>query len=129
VYLQQIRDNILQKYSDAALLIEHGRYANAIYLCGYCVELSIKYAIAKKLQWPAYRTDGKLKFLKVHDLDVLVPLTGQEQAIKTFPSWSVAVNWDESRRYEDPALATRRDALDMLEAAREFAEELCAISL
>lgn len=129
MYLEQIRDNIRQKYSDAALLIENGRYANAIYLCGYCIELSIKYAITKQLQWPAYRTEGKLKFLKVHDLDVLVPLTGQEQTIKTFSSWSVAINWDESRRYEDPALATQQDAFDMLAAAKEFAEELCAISM
>ncbi|MEA3643774.1 MAG: hypothetical protein VBE63_28165, partial [Lamprobacter sp.] len=69
------------------------------------------------------------KFLKVHDLDVLVPLTGQEQRIKRFSSWSVAINWDESRRYEDPALATQQDAFDMLAAAKEFAEERCAISM
>ncbi|MEA3644325.1 MAG: hypothetical protein VBE63_31030, partial [Lamprobacter sp.] len=60
MHLEQIRDNIRQKYSDAALLIENRRYANAIYLCGYCIELSIKYAITKQLQWPAYRTEGKL---------------------------------------------------------------------
>lgn len=78
MYLHQIRDNITQKYRDADLLIQHGRFSNAIYLCGYCIELSLKYAIAKQLHWPAYRTEGKLKFLKVHDLDVLVPLTGQE---------------------------------------------------
>ncbi|WPL18194.1 HEPN domain protein [Thiorhodovibrio winogradskyi] len=127
--LDQIRDNIRQKYSDARLLIENGRYANAIYLCGYCIELSLKYAIAARLHWPAYRTEGKLKFLRVHDLDVLVPLTGQEQYIKTLPSWSVAIQWNESRRYEDPALATEQDATDMLGAAKEFAETLCAISL
>ena len=127
--LEQILDNIRQKYSDAELLIQNGRYANAIYLCGYCVELSLKYAIAKQLQWPAYRTSGKLKFLKVHDLDVLVPLTGREQKIKKLSSWSVAINWDELRRYEDPALATQQDACDMLVAAKEFAEELCEISL
>lgn len=129
MYLHQIRDNITQKYRDADLLIQHGRYANAIYLCGYCIELSLKYAIAKQLHWPAYRTEGKLKFLKVHDLDVLVPLTGQELAIKKLSSWSAAINWDESRRYEDPALATRADACDMLGAAKEFAGVLCGISL
>lgn len=126
---EQILDNIRQKYSDASLLVDHGRYANAISLCGYCIELSIKYAIAKQLQWPAYRTEGKLRFLKVHDLDVLVPLTGQEQTIKKFSSWSIAINWDQARRYEDPALATQQDAFDMLGAAKEFVEALCAISL
>ena len=129
MYLQEISDNIRQKYSDADLLIRHGRYANAIYLCGYCIELSLKYAIATRLQWPTYRTEGKLKFLKVHDLDVLVPLTGQELMIKKLSSWSAAISWDESRRYEDPALASVADAHDMLDAAKEFAEELCGISL
>jgi len=127
--LEQIMENVRQKYSDASLLVENGRYSNAIYLCGYCVELSLKYAIAKQLRWPAYRTEGKLRFLKIHDLDVLVPLTGQEQDIKKFSSWSVAINWDEARRYEDPALATQQDALDMLGAAKEFVEKLCVISL
>lgn len=42
--LSEIIDNIRQKYSDAALLKEHGRYANSIYLSGYCVELALKYA-------------------------------------------------------------------------------------
>lgn len=127
--LNEIIENIKQKYLDADLLIRNNRYANAIYLCGYCVELALKYAIAKQLNWPEYRTGGKLKFLKVHDIDILVPLTGQEVRIKNLSSWSAAVKWDESRRYEDPAQATFQDAVEMLSAAKEFSEELCGISL
>ena len=40
-----------------------------------------------------------------------------------------AVKWDESRRYEDPALATAQDAVEMLDAAKQLAEELCGISI
>lgn len=127
--LNQILDNLRQKYQDADLLIQNKRYANAIYLCGYCVELALKYAIAKQLNWPEYRTGGKLKFLKVHDIDILLPLTGQEIKIKSLPFWSAAVKWDESRRYVDPALATAQDAVEMLDAAKQLAEELCGISM
>ena len=74
--LEEILNNIRQKYFDAVLLKEHGRYANAIYLSGYCVELSLKYAIAKHLNWTSFNTEGKFKFLKVHDLELLVSLTG-----------------------------------------------------
>lgn len=125
----EIVSNIQQKYRDADLLIRHQRYANAIYLCGYCIELALKHAIATRLNWPAYRTDGKLRFLKIHDLDVLAALTGQEIEIKRLPSWSTAIKWDETRRYEDPSLAKEVDALSMLDAAKEFAEALCGISL
>lgn len=104
--LNEMLDNIKQKYLDAYLLIENQRYANAIYLCGYCIELALKYAIAKNLNWPQYRVDGKLKFLKIHDLDILVALSGREVKIKQRSSWSTAIKWDESRRYEDPSRAT-----------------------
>lgn len=126
--LNEMLDNIKQKYLDAYLLIENQRYANAIYLCGYCIELALKYAIAKNLNWPQYRVDGKLKFLKIHDLDILVALSGREVKIKQRSSWSTAIKWDESRRYEDPSRATQQDAQEMLDAAKDLMEELCAIS-
>ena len=127
--LPAIRENVIQKYRDAELLVQHGRYANAIYLCGYCIELALKYRIATHLNWPAYQTGGKLRFLKTHDLDLLVALTGQDMALKKRPAWTIAITWNESRRYEDPSLASEEDALGMLDAAQEFVEELCAVSL
>lgn len=127
--LPAIRDNVMQKYHDAELLTRHGRYANAIYLCGYCIELSLKYCIAAHLNWPAYQTGGKLKFLKSHDLDLLVALTGREMDIKKRSSWAIANTWNETRRYEDPSLACKEDALGMLAAAKEFVEELCEVSI
>jgi len=129
VTLNEIIANIRQKYLDAELLIQNQRHANAIYLCGYCVELALKYAVATRLSWPEYRTSGKLKFLKVHDLDVLISLTGQELIIKQLPSWSTAIKWNESLRYEDPTQATSQDAIAMLNAAKEVSEKLCGISL
>ncbi len=127
--LDEIIDNITQKYRDAELLIDHSRYANAIYLCGYCVELALKYAIARNMNWSAFKPEGKLKFLKVHDFDLLVMLTGQETRIRKLSSWSIVNQWTEAQRYEDPAQSTKENAQAMIAATKQFVEELCLISL
>ena len=125
----EILDNIRQKYFDALLLNEHNRFANSIYLCGYCVELSLKFAITKKLDWPKFNTEGKFKFLKVHDLDLLVALTGDELRIKKLSSWSIVQVWDENKRYEDPAKATKINSDNMITATKKLVEDICKISL
>jgi hypothetical protein len=51
----------------------------SIYLCGYCVELSLKLAMTRKLKWSKYRTEGKFRFLKTPDFDLLVALTGDDK--------------------------------------------------
>lgn len=127
--LDEIIDNLQQKFHDATLLAENGRYANAIYLCGYCVELALKYAIAKQLNWKRYNTDGKLKFLKVHDPELLVSLTGKEEKLKKLQEWATVARWNEGVRYDDPANASKEDAERMIESARVIAEDLCEISL
>ena len=45
----EILDNIKQKYYDAELLNKENRFSNSIYLCGYCVELSLKLVITRNL--------------------------------------------------------------------------------
>lgn len=81
--------NIKQKYDDSKSLMAKGSYSNAIYLCGYCVELSLKYAVASNLNRPRYITEGKMRFLKTHNFELLVSLTGDEVSIKSIPGWSI----------------------------------------
>lgn len=126
---EEILSNIRQKYSDAVLLKQHGRYANSIYLSGYCVELSLKYAITNHMNWSRYKTEGKLKFLKVHDLELLVSLTGREVHIKKMSAWQEVNKWSELKRYEDPGGSMLSDAESMLLAVNKLVEELCKISL
>jgi HEPN domain-containing protein len=122
-------ENIKQKYYDAKLLNENGRFSNSIYLCGYCVELSLKLAITRKLNWSKYQTEGKFRFMKTHDFEILVALTGDELRIKQMPFWSIAMLWNEHRRYEDPASANQTDSDSMIEATKKLVEDLCKISL
>ncbi len=127
--LQEIEDNIRQKYLDAKLLYKNDRYANSIYLCGYCVELALKYAMTKKLNWTQFRADGRFKFLKVHDLDFLLAFTGDELRIKKLVDWSIVQAWSENKRYENPSNAKQNDSEAMLEATKKLVEELCTILL
>jgi hypothetical protein len=101
---------VLQKYKDSTFLKESGSYANSIYLSGYCVELSLKYAIARHLKWDKFYTEQKFKVLKVHDLDFLVSFTGQALEIKKMPAWQIVKEWDEQKRYKNPASSTEHDA-------------------
>jgi HEPN domain-containing protein len=116
---------VQQKYADAKLLKENGRYANTIYLSGYCVELSLKYAIAKHMNWTKFYTEQKFRFLKVHDLEFLVSLTGRETEIKQMPEWQIVKRWDEQKRYNDPTQSTDKDANTMLIAVKKLVEMLC----
>lgn len=125
----EILENIKQKYYDAKLLNENSRFANSIYLCGYCVELSLKLAITRTLNWSKYDTEGKFRFLKVHDFDLLVALTGDEVRIKRLPYRSIVMMWNEHKRYEDPAKADKRDSDSMIDATKNLVEDLCKISL
>jgi len=125
----EILENIKQKYYDAKLLHENGRFANSIYLCGYCVELALKLAITRKLNWANYKTEGKFKVLKTHDFDMQVAFTGEESRIKRLPSWSIVMLWNEHKRYEDPARSNECESDSMIKATENMVMELCKISL
>ncbi len=125
----EIELNIKQKYKDAKILHVNGGYSNAIYLCGYCVELALKYAIIKKLNWSEFRDTNDYKSLKVHKLNVLLAFTGEEMRIKRLPEWNIVIKWDETKRYEDPLKATNSQSLSMLNATKKIVEEICTILL
>lgn len=118
--LVEIQNNIDQKIVDAELLNEHGSYANSIYLCGYCVELSLKKAITKHLKRNEYPISGNFKFLKTHDLELLVALTGKEPQIKKMAEWSIVSKWTEHQRYAVPSDTDKTDSDLMLIATKKI---------
>ena len=72
---------------DAEALITAGRYDGVAYICGYAIELSLKAKICKTLKWSGFPSSNKefqnYQSFKVHDLDVLLHLSGMEEEIKT----------------------------------------------
>ena len=127
--LEELEANLRQKYQDAVLLDQHQRYANAVYLCRYCVELALKYAITKQLNWTSYRTAEKMNCLKSHEFDFLLQFTGQDAKIKSSDDWQIINKWKETDRYNDPRGVCDVDSRNMLEATQIIVRPLCTILL
>ncbi len=93
------------RLQDAHILLANGRYDGAGYICGYAVELVLKARICDTLNWvgyPANRNEfTNLLSFKTHNLDVLLSLSGREQAIKQnrFELWAIVCVWNPEDRY------------------------------
>lgn len=123
-----MKANIKKKYADAKSLLDQGSYANCYYLCGYCVELALKYKIAKHLKWSDFRLSSNERTLKSHDLDLLLRFTGIE-GLNSTPDWSVVKDWNESIRYANPHNIAQAEAEDMLNATKNVVRRISACLL
>src|SRR5437867_3242906 len=106
-YLLKIRK------ADARALLKNKRYAAAVYMMGYCVELALKKRICSnfhftagfpesKTELAAYGTyPFKINDIKSHDLDTLLFYSGYETYIKTyfFKDWQTVRTWSSEMRY------------------------------
>ncbi len=106
------------RLKDAAVLLAARRYDGAVYLCGYAVECALKARICRTLRWQDYPLTKGYKSFKVHNLGVLLHLTGREQIVKRnyFFEWSVVAKWDPEVRYRI-GTATRTEAELMISSA------------
>lgn len=102
------------KIADAKVLLGGDRLDGARYLCGYAVELILKYQICDTLNWetfpPAITSKDPTqvrKSLKTHDLEVLLLLSGKSNEIfndeNLQSAWDEVSKWDSENRYScDP---------------------------
>lgn len=118
------------RLKDAEVLFEAQRYEGAMYLCGYVVELRLKYKICKTLNWddfPSTRKEFKnYSSFKSHDLDVLLHLSGAEENIKSkfLAEWSFVNGWNPEKRYEPIGNVNEEEARSMLESTAIISGEL-----
>ncbi len=108
------------RLTDAEVLYNQGRYDGAVYLCGYAIELRLKYCICKALKWSGFPSthkefEGYVSF-KIHDLDVLLHLSGREIKVKTgfLADWSNVATWDPQARYNVIGIVKKTDAETMI---------------
>lgn len=74
------------RLEDSEILYKAIRYDGSYYLCGYVIELGLKYRICKALDLSGYfETNQEFKGynIKTHDLDILLKLSGIEKIIKS----------------------------------------------
>lgn len=108
------------RLQDAQILFANARYDGAGYICGYAVELILKARICDTLNWPGYPATRNeftnLLSFKTHNLDVLLSLSGREQAIKKhhFTHWSIVSDWNPEDRYRVVGGVSATDAQEFL---------------
>lgn len=120
------------RLKDAEILLSHHRYDGAVYLCGYAVEIALKARICRTLNWPdfpsSYDEFRNLKSLKTHNLDVLLHLSGREQAIKNtagiFKAWNDVAEWDPEFRYRPIGSAKQAEAKVMVASTKVLLRQL-----
>jgi HEPN domain-containing protein len=119
------------RVEEAELLFQHHRYDTAVYLCGYAVEFYLKARICTTLKWQGFPSeDGEwssVKFLKVHDLEMLLRLSGREKKVKAtlFADWSfVKNNWGSDSRYVAVGTKTMPDARQLIDAVGKLMKVL-----
>jgi len=118
----EIEEIVQARLNDAEVLLEASRFDGSVYLCGYAIELGLKARICRTLHWNEYPTSGKYSTFKMHDLDVLLHLTGLEDKIKLkyMAEWSIVVQWNPEARYKPIGSVREGDAKDMLDSAKEL---------
>ena len=118
------------RLDDAKALLAANRLDAAIYICGYAVEVGLKARICRALSWPTFPSTGTefyaYRSFQVHELDVLLRLSGQEARVKAthFDQWNIAAEWRSRFRYNIVGTTQRHRAIAMIHAAEELLEIL-----
>ena len=113
-----------ERLTDAETLLNAHRFDGAVYLCGYSIEIALKYKICKTLNWTGFPSTNKefekFKSLKTHDLDVLLSFTGVETTLKSahLAEWSAIAIWNPEARYNPIGVVSAADATLMINSAK-----------
>ncbi|MEX2411923.1 MAG: HEPN domain-containing protein [Candidatus Paceibacterota bacterium] len=117
------------RFEEAEILYNEKKFDGAVYLCGYALELMLKFKIVKTLEWgdgyPETRNEfKKLGSLKTHDLDILLKFSGLEDKIKGdtkfFAQWQIVSTWKSDIRYKQIGSVSESDAKQTIEATRSI---------
>lgn len=113
-----------ERLNDAETLLNAKRFEGAVYLCGYSIEIALKYKICKTLNWAAFPSSNRefenYRSLKTHDLDVLLSFTGIETTLKVtyIVEWSAISIWNPEARYHTIGMIDPDEASRMIKSAK-----------
>jgi HEPN domain-containing protein len=130
ITIQELETIAQARLLDAEALIQAGRFDGATYICGYAIELSLKAKICKTLKWESFPSSANefrdYQSFKVHNLDVLLRLSGVEEEIKQeqMSDWSNVKNWNPENRYKTISLVSKEEAEMMLSSVKELMKVL-----
>ncbi|MBI5555810.1 MAG: HEPN domain-containing protein [Elusimicrobia bacterium] len=120
----ELRKIARARLKDAEALFNSKRYDGAIYICGYAIELALKYRACRALRWPEYPSTKKdfegLNSFKTHSLEMLLRLSGVEEKVKTkyASEWSFIKNWNPEMRYDPIGSTTKQQTRLLIESVK-----------
>lgn len=115
------------RYRESLILLENNKPDGAVYLCGYALELILKYRIVKTLDWDGY-PDTEEEFrpyrsFRIHGLDTLLHLSGLEKKIRSdntiYARWQIASTWNSEIRYKALGRVSTLEAKRIIQATRD----------
>lgn len=115
---------------DGKVLHSAQRYDGAFYIADYAIELTLKARICKTLQWQGFPDTNKeferFSSFKVHDLAVLLKLSGKESTVKSrhMAAWSIVAGWKPQARYVRIGSVGEHQAASLLKAVEILVREL-----
>jgi hypothetical protein len=142
-----LRELVDQKLKDADIVVANRRYASAIYIGGYGLELALKLKVCKifkfgqgfpenKAEFILYQNSVKsqpllagtiiqIKDIKNHDLDKLLFYSGVEYQIRLnfLNEWNLVVGWDPEMRYKLQKVL-KREATNNIKAIRTLVQNI-----
>lgn len=126
----ELKKLVKARLKDAEVLCNYNRNDGAVYLCGYAIELQLKYRICKNLKWLDFPSTKKefedYKSFKTHNLDILLHMSGKESIIKSayLTEWSIIARWDSEARYNIIGTADGKQAKDMIKSTKILLKKL-----
>jgi HEPN domain-containing protein len=120
----------LERLADAEALMQAERFDCALYLIGYCVEISLKHRICETLNWAGFPSSNhefeKVKSVRTHDLNILLHFTGLENVIKSayLQDWTAISDWNPESRYRTIGLVSKEDATKMVSSVKTILKML-----
>lgn len=115
-----------ERIKDAQALLKEKRYDGAVYLCGYSVELFLKYRLCKQLKWSEFPSEPvefkNLQSLKTHELETLLKFSGIQLLVRRryLTEWSILMQWRPENRYQPVGKVQESDAKNMIKASQKL---------
>ena len=122
----ELRKRAKAKLKDAEVLLNNSRYDGAVYLGGYVIELILKARTCRTLNWSEFpETNNEFqnyRSFKIHNLDVLLSLSGLETKIKSlhFIDWNNVNQWNPEMRYGVIGTISPIQAQEMLDSVKNL---------
>ncbi len=125
------------RVEEAEILLANRKFDAASYLCGYAVELALKFKICERFQWSEYppqigngcriagRFFGRDCFTS-HDLATLLCASGMTKQYLDDSGlghqWNTVVEWNPENRYKKIRSVNQQSAEKMIEAVKGLLE-------